>query len=177
MSRSSAETGLSLEALADAADRANRLQRVTDRLAEALTPQQVLDAILTEGLRAAEARAGAIGIVSEDGEWIELLAQRGYKRPILTEWGRFPVSAELPMSHVVRNGEPLFLESLKARNEHEDGDDGGERELEPRIEERVRVPCEQHDRADEEQVPAIRRTGGQPRDGAQRACGVVDHRE
>ena len=117
MSRSSAETGLSLEALADAADRANRLQRVTDRLAEALTPQQVLDAILTEGLRAAEARAGAIGIVSEDGEWIELLAQRGYKRPILTEWGRFPVSAELPMSHVVRNGEPLFLESLKARNE------------------------------------------------------------
>ena len=117
MSRSSAETGLSLEALADAADRANRLQRVTDRLAEALTPQQVLDAILTEGLRAAEARAGAIGIVSEDGEWIELLAQRGYKRPILTEWGRFAVSAELPMSHVVRNGEPLFLESLKARNE------------------------------------------------------------
>ncbi|MGZ4319835.1 MAG: ATP-binding protein [Gaiellaceae bacterium] len=117
MSPPSAETGLSLEALADAADRANRLQRVTDRLAEALTPQQVLDAILTDGLRAAEARAGAIGIVSEDCEWIELIAQRGYKGPILKEWGRFPVSAELPMSHVVRTKEPLFLESLKARNE------------------------------------------------------------
>jgi PAS domain S-box-containing protein len=116
VSPASADTGLSLEALADAADRANRLQRVTNRLAEALTPQEVLDAILTEGLRAAEARAGAIGIVSEDGEWIELLAQRGYKGPILEEWHRFPVSAELPMSHVVRTGEPLFLESLKARN-------------------------------------------------------------
>jgi PAS domain S-box-containing protein len=116
LSPASADPGLSLEALADAADRANRLQRVTNRLAEALTPQEVLDAILTEGLRAAEARAGAIGIVSEDGEWIELLAQSGYERPILEEWARFPVSAELPMSHVVRTGEPLFLESLEARN-------------------------------------------------------------
>ena len=116
MSPASADTGLSLEALADAADRANRLQRVTDRLAEAMTPQEVLDAILTEGLRAAEARAGAIGIVSEDEEWIELLAQRGYEDTILKEWRRFPVSSELPMSHVVRTGEPLFLESLEARN-------------------------------------------------------------
>ena len=97
MTEASPDTGLSLEALADAADRANRLQRVTDRLAEALTPQEVLDAILTEGLRAAEARAGAIGIVSEDGEWIELLAQRGYKGPILKEWRRFAVRDELPM--------------------------------------------------------------------------------
>jgi signal transduction histidine kinase len=55
-----------LRALADAADRADRLQRVTDRLAEALAPQEVLDAILTEGLRAAEARAGAIGVLTED---------------------------------------------------------------------------------------------------------------
>src|SRR5947207_16024244 len=108
---------LHTESLEDASDRAYRLQRVSERLAEALTPQEVLDAILTEGLRAAEARAGAIGIVSEDGEWIELLAQRGYKGPILKEWRRFAVSAELPMSHVVRTGEPLFLESLKARNE------------------------------------------------------------
>jgi PAS domain S-box-containing protein len=116
VSPASADPGLSLEALADAADRANRLQRVTEQLAVALTPQEVLDAVLTEGLRAAEARAGAIGIVSEDGEWIELLAQRGYEGPILEEWGRFPVSAELPMSHVVRSGKPLFLESLEARN-------------------------------------------------------------
>jgi PAS domain S-box-containing protein len=117
LSKALPDPGLSIEALADAADRANRLQRVSDRLAEALTPQEVLDAILTDGLRAAEARAGAIGVVTDDGEWIELLAQRGYKGPILTEWHRFPVSAELPMSHVIRTGEPLFLESLEARNE------------------------------------------------------------
>ena len=39
---------LPAESLEDAADRAYRLQRVSERLAEALTPQQVLDAVLTE---------------------------------------------------------------------------------------------------------------------------------
>jgi signal transduction histidine kinase len=105
------------ESLADAADRAYRLQRATDRLAQALTPQEVLDAVLNEGLRAAEARAGAIGVITENGTMIELLAQRGYDENVLEEWGRFPVSAGLPMSHVARTGEPLFLASKEERNE------------------------------------------------------------
>ena len=57
----------------DAADRARRLQRVAELLAEAVTPQEVLDAILTDGVRAAEAHAGAIGVLSADGKSIELL--------------------------------------------------------------------------------------------------------
>jgi PAS domain S-box-containing protein len=105
------------ESLADAADRAYRLQRAIDRLAQALTPQQVLDAVLTEGLRAAEARAGAIGVLTDNGTMIELLAQRGYDENVLEEWGRFPVSAGLPMSYVARTGEPLFLASNEERNE------------------------------------------------------------
>ncbi len=107
----------SIESLAEAADRASRLQRVTERLSESITPQEVLDAILTDGLRAAEARAGAIGIVTDDGRAIELLAQRGYRASVMEEWGRFPVLAETPMSYVVRSGEPLFIESRDERNE------------------------------------------------------------
>jgi PAS domain S-box-containing protein len=107
---------LRADSIEDAADRAYRLQRVSERLAEALTAQQVLDAVLTEGLRAAEARAGAIGALSHDGETIELLAQRGYRDHVLGEYGRFPVSADLPMSHVVRTGKPLFLSSRQERN-------------------------------------------------------------
>jgi PAS domain S-box-containing protein len=105
------------ESLADAADRAYRLQRAIDRLAQALTPQEVLDAVLSEGLRAAEARAGAIGIITENGTMIELLAERGYDESVLEEWARFPVSAGLPMSHVARTGEALFLASKEERNE------------------------------------------------------------
>jgi len=98
-------------------DRALRLQRVAELLAEAVTPQEVLDAILTEGVRAAEARAGAIGVLSDDGESVELLAQQGYPGPIMEDWGLFPVSAHLPMSQVMRSGEPLFISTLTERNE------------------------------------------------------------
>jgi signal transduction histidine kinase len=98
-------------------DRALRLQRVAELLAEAVTPSEVLDAILTEGVRAAEARAGAIGVLSEDGESIELLAQQGYEGTIMDHWNNFPLAAGLPMSHVVRTGEPLFMSTLRERNE------------------------------------------------------------
>jgi signal transduction histidine kinase/transcriptional regulator with GAF, ATPase, and Fis domain len=98
-------------------DRALRLQRVAELLAEAVTPSEVLDAILTEGVRAAEARAGAIGVLSEDGESIELLAQQGYEGAIMEDWKHFPLAAGLPMSHVVRTGEPLFMSTLSERNE------------------------------------------------------------
>jgi PAS domain S-box-containing protein len=101
----------------DAADRARRLQRVAELLAEAITPQEVLDAILTDGVKAAEARAGAIGVLTEDGESIELLAQRGYDTSVMVGWETFPLSAEVPMSEVIRTGEPLFLASVAERNE------------------------------------------------------------
>jgi signal transduction histidine kinase/transcriptional regulator with GAF, ATPase, and Fis domain len=100
----------------DAADRARRLQLVAELLAEVVTPQEVLDAILTDGVRAAEAHAGAIGVLSADGESIELLAQRGYDPDLISSWGTFPVDARLPMSEVVRTGEPLFISSLAERN-------------------------------------------------------------
>jgi PAS domain S-box-containing protein len=101
----------------DAADRARRLQRVAELLAEAVTPQEVLDSILTEGVRAAEARAGAIGVLSEDGLNVELLAQRGYDASVMVGWSSFPLEADVPMSDVIRTGEPLFLSSAKERDE------------------------------------------------------------
>ena len=107
---------LRADSIEEDADRAYRLQRVSELLAEALTAQQVLDAVLTEGLRVAEARAGAIGVLSEDGESIELLAQRGYRSSIMDDYARFPVSADLPMSQVARTGKPLFIGSKRERN-------------------------------------------------------------
>ena len=100
----------------EAADRARRLQRVAELLAEAVTPQEVLDSILTEGVKAAEARAGAIGVLSEDGANVELLAQRGYDASVMIGWESFPLAADVPMSEVIRTGEPLFIASVQERN-------------------------------------------------------------
>jgi PAS domain S-box-containing protein len=107
---------VSAPATHDAADSARRLQRVAELLAEAVTPQEVLDAILTEGVRAAEAHAGAIGVLAEDGQTIELLAQRGYDPEVMAGWATFPLDADLPMSEVLRTGEPVFITSIAERN-------------------------------------------------------------
>jgi PAS domain S-box-containing protein len=100
----------------EAADRARRLQRVAELLAEAVTPQQVLDAILTEGVRAAEARAGSIGVVADDGETVEILAQQGYRAEAMAGWESFPLSAPTPMGDVIASGEPIFIVNLEERN-------------------------------------------------------------
>jgi signal transduction histidine kinase len=89
--------------------RATRLQIVTARLAGALTPQQVLDAIVTRGVEAAEARAGAIGLLSADGETVEIVAARGYDEYTLVGWESFPLAADTPMGAAIRNRRPFFF--------------------------------------------------------------------
>jgi GAF domain-containing protein len=99
-----------------AAAHTRRLEAVARALAQARAAQQVLDAILTEGLAAAEARAGLIGVVSEDGETIEVIAHRGYERERFEAWTGFPVRERLPLSDAVRTGEPVYLASTAERD-------------------------------------------------------------
>jgi len=56
----------------------------------------------------------------------------------------------------------------ESRNQNEDRDDGGERKLEAGIEQRVRIPAEQNDRADEQEVPTVCGAGREPGQRAER---------
>jgi PAS domain S-box-containing protein len=100
-----------------ALDAAARLQDVADALATAHTPQEVLDAVLTEGVRAAEARGGLIATLSDDGEWLEVAASRGYDLRFIEPFRRFPVSGNFPLSEAVRTGEGVFIRSEAERDE------------------------------------------------------------
>ena len=100
-----------------ALDAATRLQNVADALATAHTPQEVLDAVLTEGVRAAEARGGLIATLSDDGEWLEVIASRGYDMQYIEPFRRFPVSGNFPLSEAVRTGEGVFIRSEAERDE------------------------------------------------------------
>jgi PAS domain S-box-containing protein len=100
-----------------ALDAATRLQEVADALATAHTSQDVLDAVLTEGVRAAEARGGLIATLSEDGEWLEVIASRGYDMQYIEPFRRFPLSGNYPLSEAVRTGEGVFIRSEAERDE------------------------------------------------------------
>jgi hypothetical protein len=105
-----------VDALASA-NRAERLQRAAEALSVAITPEEVLAAVLTEGVAAAEARAGLIALVTADGTTLEVVAERGFRRDLLQTWRTFPIAAEYPLSEAVRTGEPVFLGSEQARVE------------------------------------------------------------
>ena len=100
-----------------ALDAAARLQHVADALATARTPQEVLDAVLTEGMRAAEARGGLIATLSDEGEWLEVIASRGYDEKWIDPFRRFPVAGDYPLSEAVRTGEGVFIRSEAERDE------------------------------------------------------------
>jgi PAS domain S-box-containing protein len=112
-----AEADSSREAL----ETALRLQLAADALISARTPEQVLDAVLTEGVRAAEARGGLIAMLSDDGEWLEVVASRGYDDRYIEPFRRFPLAGDFPLSEAVRTGEGVFLRSERERDERYPG--------------------------------------------------------
>src|SRR5436190_11405863 len=92
--------------------RADRLTRVTMQLAREIDPERTTEVLLEEVLPALGAQAGAVGLVTDDGEHVELVGSVGYPSEI-ERWQRLPLSADLPLSDVVRTGEPLWLGSLE----------------------------------------------------------------
>ncbi len=100
-----------------ALDIAGRLQRVADALAGSVTAQEVLESTLGVGMAAADARAGLIATLSDDGEWLEILASTGYDERWLEPYRRFPVAGNFPLSEAVRTGEGVYVRSREELNE------------------------------------------------------------
>jgi K+-sensing histidine kinase KdpD len=94
-----------------AARDAARLRLAAEALSRAVSPADVLDAVMTVGVRAAEARAGMIAGVSDDGKDLIVLASRNFRDGLMTTWERFPIDAPYPLSEAVRTREPVFIGS------------------------------------------------------------------
>ena len=99
-----------------ALDTALRLHLVADALVSAQTPQEVLNAVLVEGVHAADARGGLIATLSADGEWLDVIASRGYDARYIDPFRRFPVAGDYPLSEAVRTGEGIFIGSEAERD-------------------------------------------------------------
>jgi PAS domain S-box-containing protein len=96
-----------------AAGRTRRLQAITESLSEALTPAQVANVVMEQGVGALEADAGVLVLVTEDGMDLEVLAARGYARGRIQGWERFPLAAPVPISEAARTGEVVVVRSFQ----------------------------------------------------------------
>jgi anti-anti-sigma factor len=95
-----------------AAERAARVQAVTAALSGAVTRAQVVDVVLTQGIRALGARAGWVSMLAEDGDALQLVGHAGgYPDEFVTELRRIPLTTPRPTTLAFRTGQPLFFES------------------------------------------------------------------
>lgn len=109
------EAQVSQQAALAAADRTARLQAVTAALSQSLTPEQVAEVIVEQGMAALGASSALFALLTEDGTELEIVRALGYKQEIVNAWRRFSVHASVPLAETVRTGEPVWQEPTKTR--------------------------------------------------------------
>jgi PAS domain S-box-containing protein len=94
-----------------AQDFAARLHKLTIAFASEITRSGAVAALLDQSVAGLGADAGAVGLLNEAGDEIELVGSVGYTATGIEDWQRFPLDADVPMSIAVRTGEPIWTES------------------------------------------------------------------
>ncbi len=93
----------------EAADRARRLQIVTAALSSAVTPAQVADAVLGQGVDALEAIVGVMTRLTDDGRTLEIVGSRGLAEGVGEAWRTIALDAQVPLAEAARTGEPVWI--------------------------------------------------------------------
>ncbi len=97
--------------------RARRLQELTVALSQAAGPQQVVDAVLREGLAALEAASGAVLFLSEDASHLAMARAVGYPAHVAEGLAKVPLDAPLSPCDAVRTRRAVVLGSMAERRE------------------------------------------------------------
>ena len=98
----------------ETAERTASLQSLTAALSEALTPAQVGEVVVNQGLAVLKAIAGFIALLSVSDRTLEIVSDFGYPQEIVDTWRRFPITAEVPIADAIKMNKPIFLESREA---------------------------------------------------------------
>ena len=100
-----------LAAEREARDRTERLRRLTDRLARALTPEAVIDAAVKVGGEAVGTGPGNLALLDEEGATFTLVAGPSLSSDMAATWHRLPNAGTLPIVEAVRTRRPCYLRS------------------------------------------------------------------
>ncbi|MEH2233625.1 MAG: PAS domain S-box protein [Nostoc sp.] len=90
------------------------LQKITAAFSEALTPQQVTDVVVNQGIAALEATGGSVVLLTEGNTTLKVVQAIGYPQTLINTWTSFPLTAPNQIAETVRTGQPIFLENLAA---------------------------------------------------------------
>jgi PAS domain S-box-containing protein len=111
VARAYADERQSRQAAEVAAERLARMQRVTVALSEAVTPADVANVLVGEGIAALGAEQSLVVVPAESPMWLDILGQRGLPPESLERYTRMPLETPLPVAETYRRGEPLWIET------------------------------------------------------------------
>ncbi|MBH8552559.1 PAS domain S-box protein [Nostocaceae cyanobacterium CENA357] len=105
------ETQQAQQAAERAVNRTVLLQKITAALSQALTPQQVADVVMNQGVVALGAKTGSVLLLTDQGAALKIVQAIGYTQADIDAVGTFPLTAPIPSAEVVRTGQPVFIDN------------------------------------------------------------------
>ncbi|MEH1938865.1 MAG: PAS domain S-box protein [Nostoc sp.] len=109
------EAQQSQQAAIRAASRTARLQTITAALSESLTPTQVAEVIVEQGMAALGASCALVALLTKSGTELEIVRAVGYQEEILDSWRRFSINTSAPLAEAVRTKKPIWQEPTATR--------------------------------------------------------------
>jgi serine phosphatase RsbU (regulator of sigma subunit) len=103
-------------AAVEEARRSEVLQGSTAAFGSAVTVDEVVSAMLDEGIRRAGAIAGTVGILEDDGR-VVLRGLTGYEPSDEPYWSEFRIEDPLPLADAIRQRRPIVLSTTEQRDE------------------------------------------------------------
>ncbi|MEH2423554.1 MAG: PAS domain S-box protein [Nostoc sp.] len=109
------EAQQSQQAALQAASRTARLQALTAALSESLTPTQVAEVIVEQGMAALAASSALVALLTKSGTELEIVRAVNYQEETLNSWRRFSINASAPLAEAVRTKKPIWQEPTTTR--------------------------------------------------------------
>ncbi|MHC5734842.1 PAS domain S-box protein [Nostoc sp.] len=104
------EAQQSQQAALHAASRTTRLQAITAALSESLTPTQVAEVIVEQGMAALGASSVFVALLTQNGTELEIVRTVGEQQEIVDSSRRFSINASAPLAEAVRTKQPIWQE-------------------------------------------------------------------
>ena len=101
---------------AGAAARAERLVRITSAVADAVTTDEVLEAVVDHVAAAVKASSAALWLVDDDGRTIKLARSVGYAKSATQEFDQISLDSHhsVPVVDAIRRAQPIWISSQEA---------------------------------------------------------------
>ena len=93
-----------------------RLSELFGTLADALSEDEVVSAVLEQGLEVLGCSGGIVVLPTEDGAELRLAGVRGHPDGVQQRWARFPFDAQVPAAESFRTGRRVVVANVEERD-------------------------------------------------------------